>query len=100
MICLFQSHTYSRTHALLDGFAETLSAADKIFIAPIYAARETDTLGVDQYILAERIGAHAEGVADIPSAAQRLAAEAGQGDVAVIMGAGNIDSAFGFLNLK
>ena len=45
--CVFQPHTYTRTKAFLDQFAESLSAADEVILADIYAARETDTLGID-----------------------------------------------------
>ena len=44
--CVFQPHTYSRTKILLTEFAEALSHADKVVLADIYAARETDTLGI------------------------------------------------------
>ena len=99
VVVVFQSHTYSRTSALLDGFGKTLSAADKVFVAPIYAARETDTLGVDQYVLAERIGKNAEGCPDIKTAGERLSSFIREGDVAIVMGAGNIDSLFSMIEL-
>ncbi len=38
--CLFQPHTYTRTLALFDEFAEAFNEADKIIFAEIYAARE------------------------------------------------------------
>jgi UDP-N-acetylmuramate--alanine ligase len=38
--CLFQPHTYTRTLALFDEFAEAFDEADKIIFAEIYAARE------------------------------------------------------------
>ena len=44
--CVFQPHTYSRTKAFLKEFAQALSLADHVVLADIYAARETDTLGV------------------------------------------------------
>ena len=44
--CIFQPHTYTRTKAFLPQFAEALSLADKVILADIYAARETDTLGI------------------------------------------------------
>jgi UDP-N-acetylmuramate--alanine ligase len=37
---LFQPHTYTRTLALHDDFAEALTLADKVAVAEIYAARE------------------------------------------------------------
>lgn len=53
--CVFQSHTYTRTKALLKEFARALSLADKVIVADIYAARETDTLGVSALTLLEEI---------------------------------------------
>jgi UDP-N-acetylmuramate--alanine ligase len=38
--CLFQPHTYTRTLALFEDFAESFHAADKVILAEIYAARE------------------------------------------------------------
>ena len=53
--CLFQPHTYSRTKALFEEFVRTLSLADAVILAEIYAARETDDLGVSSRGLTERI---------------------------------------------
>lgn len=53
--CVFQPHTYTRTKAFLDEFAQALSAADEVILADIYAARETDTLGVSSADIASRI---------------------------------------------
>ena len=55
VVCAFQPHTYSRTAALLDSFAQVLKLADVTILAPIYAARETDDLGVSSEKLAGRI---------------------------------------------
>lgn len=38
--CIFQPHTYTRTIALFDEFAEAFEKADKLILAEIYAARE------------------------------------------------------------
>jgi UDP-N-acetylmuramate--alanine ligase len=100
VVCVFQSHTYSRTHALMDGFAEVLKNADKVLIAPIFPARETDTLGVDQYKLAERIGPNAAGFDRFGEIAEALSKTVSENDVAVIMGAGNINEIFPILDLK
>ena len=43
---VFQSHTYSRTFNLLDGFVEALEDFDNIIIADIYAAREENTYNI------------------------------------------------------
>ena len=52
---VFQSHTYTRTKALLDEFADVLSMADHVICAEIYPARETDTLGMSGEVLKNRI---------------------------------------------
>ena len=44
--CVFQPHTYTRTKAFMEDFAKALALADKVVLADIYAARETDTLGI------------------------------------------------------
>lgn len=46
IVCVFQPHTYTRTKSLFPDFVEALSASDVVVMADIYAARETDTLGV------------------------------------------------------
>ncbi len=40
VICAFQPHTYTRTHALFNDFVEALRAPDITLLAEIYAARE------------------------------------------------------------
>ena len=55
--CVFQPHTYSRTKAFFDDFAKALALADKVVLADIYAARETDTLGMSSEKLAAAINA-------------------------------------------
>ncbi len=40
---VWQPHTYSRTKALLDDFAQSFRIANRVIVLPIYAARETDT---------------------------------------------------------
>ena len=95
--CVFQSHTYSRTKALLDDFAKAFGAADKVVIVDIYPARETDTLGMSPQVMAERIGNRAVSCPKLSEAAELLRAELREGDVAVIMGAGNINGIFDIL---
>ena len=46
IICVFQPHTYTRTHAFLKDFAKALSLADVVVLSDIYAAREKNTIGV------------------------------------------------------
>ena len=58
---IFQPHTYSRTKLLLDDFAKSVSLFDNIIILDIYAARETDTLGISSVTLKEEIEKFEEG---------------------------------------
>ena len=53
--CIFQPHTYTRTKALLSDFAKALSMADHVVLADIYAARETDNLGISSQTLQTEI---------------------------------------------
>ena len=54
-VVVFQPHTYSRTHALFDDFVEQLKRPDLTYLAEIYAARETNTLGISSEDLARQI---------------------------------------------
>jgi UDP-N-acetylmuramate--alanine ligase len=49
---IFQPHLYSRTRDLADGFAESLSLADEVFLLPIYPAREKPIVGVTSEMIA------------------------------------------------
>jgi UDP-N-acetylmuramate--alanine ligase len=53
--CVFQPHTYSRTKSFMAEFAQALSLADKVVLADIYAARETDNLGISSETLQKEI---------------------------------------------
>lgn len=55
--CVFQPHTYTRTKAFMGDFAKALSLADKVILADIYAARETDNLGISSKTLQKEIQA-------------------------------------------
>ena len=38
IIAVFQPHTYSRLAAYIDGFASSLSRADKVYVTPIFGS--------------------------------------------------------------
>ena len=97
LFCLFQPHTYSRTSALLEDFVKALSVADRVLVADIYAARETDTLGVSADLLAERIGGCATACHSFSEAAEILTRELKEQDTAVVLGAGDIYKVFDLL---
>lgn len=97
LFCVFQSHTYSRTYALLGDFAEALRLADRVLVTDIYAARETDTKGLTPAVFAERIGERASATPRFDEAAEVLKSELRAGDVAVIMGAGDVYKVFDYM---
>ncbi|MBQ8356757.1 MAG: UDP-N-acetylmuramate--L-alanine ligase [Clostridia bacterium] len=95
LFAVFQSHTYSRTAAFFTEICTALRAADRVLVAPIYAARETETLGMSAAVLAAGVGERASAPGDLTAIAAVLDAELSPGDLAVIMGAGDIDRIFG-----
>ena len=94
LFCVYQPHTYSRTHALFSDFSEAFAAADRVLMIDIYAARETNTFGVSSALLAERIGSKASSCGTVQNAAEQLRSEVRAGDTVVIMGAGDIYQIF------
>ena len=91
--CVFQPHTYTRTRAFLDQFAEALSAADEVILADIYAARETDTLGVSSRDVADRIeklGTKAHYIPSFDEIETFILENCMNGDLLITMGAGDI----------
>lgn len=100
LICVYQPHTYSRTQALLKDFSCSFDAADRVILMDIYAAREQNEWGVSSAILAERIGERAVYGGSPEACAALLSREAGEDDVAVIMGAGDIYKIYEYLEIK
>lgn len=87
----FHPHLYSRTRDLLDEFVVAFSDADRVLIAPIYAAREVDDGSISSEILAERIRATGtDAIALDFDAIEKELNGALAGDVIMTMGAGDI----------
>ncbi|MEP7200243.1 MAG: UDP-N-acetylmuramate--L-alanine ligase [Chloroflexota bacterium] len=88
---VFQPHTYSRTRALLDEFAQSFGDADEVIVTDIFAARETDTLGVHSAQLVARMNQpHARYLATLDEAGAFLQQRLRAGDVLILLGAGDI----------
>jgi UDP-N-acetylmuramate--alanine ligase len=92
---VFQPHTYSRTKLLLREFAAALSAADRVVLLDIYAARERDTLGVSADDLAALLPAPPLRAATPAAAAALLldrhrAGDLAAGAVVLTLGAGDV----------
>ncbi len=99
LICVFQPHTFSRTSALADKFTEAFECADKVILTDIYAARETNESGITSKKLAEMIGEKAAYGGDLDSTATLLNETVGEGDLVIVMGAGDIYKIYGMLDL-
>lgn len=90
ILCVFQPHTYSRTKALFTEFVEALKLCDLAVLAPIYAAREKNTIGIYASDLAAQVPG-AKSFDTFEEIADFLRNEAKPGDLVLTMGAGNID---------
>ncbi len=91
VLVAFHPHLYSRTRDLLDEFASAFSDADKVFIAPIYAAREVDDGSISSEILAERIRATGTDAVALDFDAIKKELELAEAsDTIITMGAGDI----------
>ena len=77
---------------MLDEFSTAFVDADKVFIAPIYAAREKDDGTISSEMLSERIRSTGTDAIALKSfeAIERALLEAGEGDTIMTMGAGDI----------
>lgn len=95
VFAVFQPHTYTRTKAFFHELARALRAADRVIVADIYPARETDTQGMSAALLAQAVGAHAAFVGGLVQIARALDSELAPGDTVLVMGAGDIDRLFG-----
>ncbi len=93
IICVFQPHTYTRTKAFLKDFAKALSLADVIVLADIYAARETDTLGISSKNIEDDLKALGKEAYYFPSFDEIenfLQKKCMNGDLLITMGAGDV----------
>lgn len=91
--CIFQPHTYTRTKALFSEFVDALALADHVIMADIYAARETDTLGVSSEQLALALkenGCDAYYLNSFEEIAQFAIKNCKKDDVLITMGAGDV----------
>jgi len=89
IVCAFQPHTYTRTHALFREFVEELKLPDVTILAEIYAAREQNDLGISSNDLAREI----PGAIYCPTLAkvtETLRTVAKPGDLILTVGAGDI----------
>lgn len=91
--CVFQPHTYTRTSALLQDFAEALTLADRVVLCDIYAAREKNTIGISSRDLQREIqalGKECYYFSSFDQIESFLLEYCVQGDILITMGAGDV----------
>ena len=94
VIAVVQPHRFTRLESLMEEFSTCFSDADAVFVADVYAAGETPIEGVDKMALVEgirRFGHRSvqplESALALPGV---ISAEAKNGDLVVLLGAGDI----------
>ena len=93
--CIFQPHQYSRTRHLLNGFAKSFQNADKVILADIYAARDSEfeQTAINASKLCEetrKAGVDVQYIPQLSDIVDFIYANARRGDIIITMGAGNI----------
>lgn len=93
LVVAFQPHTFTRTKAFFEEFAEVLKDIDCCIIAKIYPARETDSLGMSAKLLSDRInalGGNSRDFETFDEIENYLLENLREGDLFITMGAGDI----------
>lgn len=95
IVALFQPHLFSRTMIFADQFAESLKLADLLYLAEIFPSREKPIPGVSSKIISDKMIGSSTIVKYMPdrdSIAEEILADLKDGDIALVMGAGDIRS--------
>ena len=93
LVAAFQPHLFSRTRDFAREFAESLCAADAIYLADIYPAREQPIDGVTSDLIAQHLrksGRSPDWAGAQKSLASELRPSLRPGDVVLTIGAGDI----------
>ena len=90
---IFQPHTYTRTKAFLNDFAEALAIADKVILTDVYAAREKDEYGCNSTNLYEAMkknGTDVTYIKDFSDIENFVKENCTTDDMLITMGAGDV----------
>jgi UDP-N-acetylmuramate--alanine ligase len=98
VLVLFQPHLYSRTRHLARELGAALAAADVVAVTEIYPAREEPVEGVSGKLVVDAAAESRPGMTvgwtpSVEDGASFLARRARPGDVALTVGAGDVDRA-------
>jgi UDP-N-acetylmuramate--alanine ligase len=97
--CVFQPHQASRTRHLLNEFAQSLRAADRVLVADVFRAREGtpepgEVTAADLAARARSVGVDVSAGHTREAILATLAANLSLGDVLLTLGAGDVDGLF------
>jgi UDP-N-acetylmuramate--alanine ligase len=93
IVVAFQPHRYSRTAYLAKDFADALRGADRVYLAPVYAASEAPIPGVSERSIGEPLGVGGSRVTyvqRVDDLEERIFEDAPRGSLVLMLGAGNI----------
>ena len=95
VIAIFQPHRYSRVHNLFDEFASCFDGADQVYIADIYSAGESPIDGITSATLVDGIkkynpSSNVRALSTPDALPSIVSSDAKNGDIVLMMGAGNI----------
>lgn len=91
VVTVFQPHTYSRLHDLFDDFAASFNDSDLTVFAETYSAREVNTFGISPAGLCDTVK-NSVYIPTFDGIKEFLKENLREGDLLIVMGAGNIDS--------
>ena len=87
---IFQPHLFTRTRDFADGFAESLSIADRVLLLEIYPARELPIEGINSGMLLEKVSISDKSLVSKKELLELLPSL--KTDVIVTIGAGDVDT--------
>ncbi len=94
VVTVFQPHRYTRTRDLFDDFSQVLAASDAVVLTDIYPAGEEAIDGIDSGALCQSIRARGRVnpvlVSDVHDLPSELPSMLEDGDLVLLLGAGNI----------
>jgi UDP-N-acetylmuramate--alanine ligase len=96
LLAIFQPHRYSRTAEFLEAFAQALTQADAVILAPLYAAGEDPIPGISSAALAAAIGRLKPELpvavtASLEELTDAVVDRSQTGDLVLAMGAGDVN---------
>ena len=91
ILAVWQPHTYSRTQALADQFAEAFNEADEVIVTEIYRSREPAQDYSSQEVVKKMKHSSVKFIADLSDVYGYLISNLQAGDVLIVFSAGDAD---------